>query len=215
MSGDVGRNGQVANRESSERRIAAEILFCLDQLHLFRGTRPEHAWLWKLRSQVVQYIVRHYALGDLARGYDLSDEEKDHITRTERLLQPPGRGGRSPEPAEVQKVRAAVREKLRGLTIRRGGTTPAEPVEPKGLDETVSGDGGGDKVTDRRDARSSRWPRSPISPRRPPRPSRPAPKPPPSAAWTKSAPPENPTWQACERRHFAPGEPACGQAGTR
>ena len=97
-------------------RVAAQVVFCLEQLEQLRTTKPEHAWLWRLRTKVVNFIVTSYGLRDLAKAYVLTDEEKAEIARTDTLLHSHAGHDTSTASEDVRKVRAELRRRLQSLT---------------------------------------------------------------------------------------------------
>ncbi|MHC4201398.1 MAG: hypothetical protein ACYSU0_15515 [Planctomycetota bacterium] len=106
--------------------VAAQVLFCLERLEQLQTTKPEHAWLWRLRAKVVSFIIDNHGLRDLAKSYVLTDEEKAEIARTDTLLHPSAGRDSSAESDEVRKVRAELRRRLRGLTSWGAGARPRD-----------------------------------------------------------------------------------------
>ncbi len=107
---------QTSSRRPIEPGVAAQVLYCLEQLEQLQTTKPEHAWLWRLRAKVVGFIVDTHGLRELARSYVLTDEEKAEIAGTDMLLHPPAGRDASAESDEVRKVRAELRRRLQDLT---------------------------------------------------------------------------------------------------
>jgi len=107
---------RTSSRQPITPGVAARVLFCLEQLERLQTTKPEHAWLWRLRAKVVSYIVGSHGLRDLAGSYVLTDEEKAEIAGADMLLHPPAGRDASAESDEVRKVRAELRRRLQGLT---------------------------------------------------------------------------------------------------
>ena len=107
---------------ASEAKLAAELLFCLDRLKDFETERPEYAWLWKIRLKIVAFMVGRYALREAKGDFELTDEEKVRILKSERLLRAASRKGPAFESKEVEKVRADLRKRLEPFADRNGDT---------------------------------------------------------------------------------------------
>ncbi|MHC4252252.1 MAG: hypothetical protein ACYS9X_24300 [Planctomycetota bacterium] len=103
-------------RLSATPRVAARVLFCLEELERLETTKPDNAWLWRLRAKVVDFVVRSHGLRELAEAYDLTDEEKAEIARTDELLHPSASRSPFTESDEIRKVREELRRRLEGLS---------------------------------------------------------------------------------------------------
>jgi hypothetical protein len=108
--------GEASSRQPIAPIKAAQVVFCLEQLEQLLTTKPEHAWLWRLRAKVVSFTVSSYGLRDLAKAHVLTNEEEAEIARTDGLLRPPTGHDVSTESDETRKVRTELLRRLEGLT---------------------------------------------------------------------------------------------------
>jgi hypothetical protein len=114
---------------------AAQVVFCLEELEELLTTKPEHAWLWRLRAKVVSFTVSSYGLRDLAKAHVLTKEEKAEIARTDGLLRPPAGHDVSTESDEAKRVHAELLRRLEGLTTWGVGARPSDRTGAAGDSE--------------------------------------------------------------------------------